>query len=126
MVLYARPADPTFLSATTSELKTADIFAHLASMPKNVDPEHDPMVRDDLATLDPTALLAEAASGDGKAQLTQRELARLKNKQALVESIKKREAEKLPTAPSEEERDSKKVKAHEGDSAGQDVAMNET
>ena len=95
-------------------------------MPKNVDPEHDPMVRDDLATLDPTALLAEATAGDGKAQLTQRELARLKNKQALVESIKKRETGKIPAVSGEEERESKKVKAHEGDSAGQDVAMNET
>ncbi|KAH8103828.1 WD40-repeat-containing domain protein [Cristinia sonorae] len=95
-------------SATPSELKIADIYAHLSNMPKNVDPEHDPMVRDDLATLDPSTLTDDAIAA-AATQLTQREVARLRNKKALIESLKKGKA-----GGEEEERESKKVKAAAG------------
>ncbi|TCD69470.1 tRNA (guanine-N(7)-)-methyltransferase non-catalytic subunit trm82 [Steccherinum ochraceum] len=108
-------------SATPAELKVADIYAHLASMPKNVDPEHDPIVRDDLATLDPSELTEDAVEGKGK--LTQRELARLKNKRALVESIKGKEVGKSATPEVVEEgRESKKAKSDEE----VEVAMNKS
>ncbi len=55
-------------------------------MPKHVDPEHDPLVRDTLseaAAFDPEA--------DGGKQLTQRELGRIKKKKALLAKIQERE-----------------------------------
>lgn len=64
-------------------------------MPKNVDPEHDPLIRDTLseaATFDPAT--------EGK-QLTQRELGRIKKKKALLAKIqeqgKGKETEGRPT-----------------------------
>ncbi|THH27790.1 hypothetical protein EUX98_g6388 [Antrodiella citrinella] len=98
-----------FTVATSADLKTADIYAHLSSMPKNVDPEHDPIVRDDIAALlnstDADTTDATSVTDQGKKELTQRELARLKNKKALVESIREREAGKESV-----EREAKKIR----------------
>ncbi|KAI0793716.1 WD40-repeat-containing domain protein [Fomes fomentarius] len=74
--------------ATSEELKTLDLYSDLSSMPKNVDPEHDPLIRD---------TLSEAAAFDPEAegkQLTQRELGRLKKKKALLAKIQEREQQK--------------------------------
>ncbi|TFY60518.1 hypothetical protein EVJ58_g5100 [Rhodofomes roseus] len=72
------------LRATPDELKTLDLYSALSSMPKNVDPEHDPLRRD---------LLAEATPEPGaedkgqKKELSQREQARLKKKRALAAKL---------------------------------------
>lgn len=103
-------------------------------MPKNVDPEHDPIVRDDLATLDSSMLtddLTASANGKGKGkakvQLTQRELARLKNKKALIESIRGKEASKgITPEMTEEERETKKAKAQTAAGQGKEVGMDDS
>ncbi|KAI0076611.1 WD40 repeat-like protein [Panus rudis PR-1116 ss-1] len=73
------------IPATPTDLKTLDLYGHLASMPKAVDPEHDPMIKDDLSELASTE-----AGKEGKA-LTQRELGRLKNKKALLAKIQEKQ-----------------------------------
>ncbi|KAI9062584.1 hypothetical protein FKP32DRAFT_1573444 [Trametes sanguinea] len=75
--------------ATPAELKTLDLYSPLVSLPKNVDPEHDPLIRDTLSEV------AAAASIDGEGkQLTQRELGRLKKKKALLAKIQEQEQQK--------------------------------
>ncbi|OSD04707.1 WD40 repeat-like protein [Trametes coccinea BRFM310] len=75
--------------ATPAELKTLDLYSPLVSLPKNVDPEHDPLIRD---TLSEVAAVA-SIDGEGK-QLTQRELGRLKKKKALLAKIQEQEQQK--------------------------------
>lgn len=103
-------------------------------MPKNVDPEHDPMSRDDLNELitdDITAAVGPVAKqGRGRKykdkkegqELTQRELGRMKNKRALIAKIQEKRGQEESKSGSEgavsssgdlEERGSKKVKAIE-------------
>ncbi|CDO68396.1 hypothetical protein BN946_scf184815.g43 [Trametes cinnabarina] len=77
------------VSATPAELKTLDLYSPLTSLPKNVDPEHDPLIRD---TLSEAAAVA-SLDGEGK-QLTQRELGRLKKKKALLAKIQEQEQQK--------------------------------
>ena len=79
-------------------------------MPKQVDPEYDPMIREELPTSVP--------ENDGGKQLTQRELGRLKNKKALLAKIQQKqstpqtsEADKIDSEA--EERESKKKKSEE-------------
>ena len=52
-------------------------------MPKQVDPEYDPMIREELPTSVP--------ENDAGKQLTQRELGRLKNKKALLAKIQQKQ-----------------------------------
>ncbi|KAI0741370.1 WD40-repeat-containing domain protein [Daedaleopsis nitida] len=76
------------IPATPKELKTLDLYSDLSSLPKNVDPDHDPLIRDTLseaAAMDPET--------DGK-QMTQRELGRLKKKKALLAKIQEKEQQK--------------------------------
>ena len=99
-------------------------------MPKNVDPEHDPLIRDTLseaAAIDPEA--------EGK-QLTQRELGRLKKKKALLAKIQEKEQQKRGAsetgeteAQDEAEREIKRTRSesstsrNEGEGDVQDVEM---
>ncbi|TBU30168.1 WD40 repeat-like protein [Dichomitus squalens] len=74
------------VSATPEELKKLDLYSDLSSLPKNVDPDHDALIRDTLseaAAFDPDA-------ADAK-KLTLRELGRLKKKKALLAKIQERE-----------------------------------
>ncbi|KAI0773221.1 hypothetical protein BD413DRAFT_540191 [Trametes elegans] len=80
--LKSRP----LLSATPAELKVLDLYAALSSLPKNVDPEHDPLIRDTLSE----AAVAAPSGEDGK-PLTQRELGRLRKKKALLAKIQAQE-----------------------------------
>lgn len=91
-------------------------------MPKNVDPEHDPMRSNDLEALEAAANPFDASSrdetpqtGEGAAktrELTQREAARLKRKQALEAKIQQDQAVAVAGPSSEPEaRESKKLKA---------------
>ncbi|CAL1715501.1 unnamed protein product [Somion occarium] len=73
------------ISATQADLTILDLYAHLASMPKQVDLEHDSMQREDLSEIASTP-------GDKGKQLTQRELGRLKNKKALLKKIQEKQA----------------------------------
>lgn len=79
------------VSATAADLKTLGLYSVLSSMPKNVDPEHDPLRRDLLAEADGTP--EPVPDGAGKArqkkELTQRELARLKKKRAVAATAQK-------------------------------------
>ena len=80
-------SDVSFL-ATPDDLKTLDLYSDLASMPKNVDPEHDPLIRD---TLSEAAAIDPETDGKG---LTQRELGRLRKKKALLAKIQEKEQQK--------------------------------
>lgn len=111
--------------ATSEELKTLDLYSHLSSMPKNVDPEHDPLIRD---------TLSEAAAFDPEAegkQLTQRELGRLKKKKALLAKIQEREQQKsgasegIETEAGREIKRTKSESEHNDEGGGdvQDVEM---
>ncbi|KAK7687287.1 hypothetical protein QCA50_009792 [Cerrena zonata] len=100
------------IAVTEGDLKALDLYAHLASMPKQVDPEHDPMIREELPSAPP--------EDDPEKRLTQRELGRLKNKKALLAKISKREGtsqtpegEKAEGEDTSEERETKKKKADE-------------
>ncbi|EED81216.1 predicted protein [Postia placenta Mad-698-R] len=79
------------VSATAADLKTLDLYSVLSSMPKNVDPEHDPLRRDLLAEADGTPEPASDSAGKArqKKELTQRELARLKKKRAVAATVQK-------------------------------------
>ncbi|KAI0352084.1 WD40 repeat-like protein [Trametes cingulata] len=105
--------------ASAAELKTLDLYSALSSLPKNVDPEHDPLIRDTLSE-------AAAASIDGGAegrQLTQRELGRLKKKKALLAKIQAQEQQKQAsregTAEGEADREVKRARS---ESASEQVA----
>ncbi|KAI0675915.1 WD40-repeat-containing domain protein [Trametes maxima] len=80
------------VDATPVELKTLDLYSALSSLPKNVDPEHDPLIRDTLSE----AAVAISADVEGK-QLTQRELGRLKKKKALLAKIQAQEQQNQPS-----------------------------
>ncbi|KAI0333911.1 hypothetical protein GY45DRAFT_1243707 [Cubamyces sp. BRFM 1775] len=100
------------VTATPAELKTLDLYGALSSLPKNVDPEHDPLVRDTLSEA-----AAVSIDGDGK-QLTQRELGRLKKKKALLAKIQEQEQQKRPsregTGEAEAEREIKRARSESG------------
>ncbi|KAI0709668.1 WD40-repeat-containing domain protein [Cerioporus squamosus] len=116
--------------ATPDDLKKLDLYSDLASMPKNVDPEHDPLIRDSLseaAAIDPET--------DGKG-LTQRELGRLRKKKALLAKIQEKEQQKekrgvSEVAESEAGREVKRTRSESGDvdsknntdAVGEDVEM---
>ncbi|KAI0918072.1 hypothetical protein AcV5_002850 [Taiwanofungus camphoratus] len=101
--------------ATPEDLKALDLYSPLSSMPKNVDPEHDPLRRD---------LLSEVSAETGdvsqakrrEKELTQRELARLKKKRALADKLQEQaQATDHPRAegdkPGEEQRNGKRAKS---------------
>ncbi|KAH9893323.1 WD40-repeat-containing domain protein [Cubamyces lactineus] len=100
------------VTATPAELKTLDLYGALSSLPKNVDPEHDPLVRDTLSEAAVASL-----DGDGK-QLTQRELGRLKKKKALLAKIQEQEQQKRSsregTGEVEAEREIKRARSESG------------
>ena len=111
------------LPATPADLKTLDLYAPLSSLPKNVDPEHDALIRDSLA---------EAAAADvDEAQLTQRELGRLRKKKALLAKIQEKEqlkrvgSEAGVDADAEGQPEVKRTRSEGGVDAGADVEMRE-
>ncbi|TFK83764.1 WD40 repeat-like protein [Polyporus arcularius HHB13444] len=105
------------VSATAEDLKTLDLYSDLSSMPKNVDPEHDPLIRDTLseaAAIDPET--------DGK-ELTQRELGRLRKKKALLAKIQEKEQQKRgasEVAETESGRAVKRTRSESGDADGKE------
>ena len=107
-------------------------------MPKNVDPEHDPMRKNDLEALraadNPFDSSSRAGtpseSGIKTRELTQREAARLKRKQALEAVIQKDQAASASASVEPEGREAKKARseADAPQAAGddKDVAMQDT
>ncbi|KAI0369855.1 hypothetical protein BV20DRAFT_996374 [Pilatotrama ljubarskyi] len=97
--------------ASAAELKTLDLYSPLSSLPKNVDPEHDPLIRD---TLSEAAAVSIDGGAEGK-QLTQRELGRLKKKKALLAKIQAQEQQKQAsregTAEGEADREVKRARS---------------
>ncbi|CCM04168.1 uncharacterized protein FIBRA_06330 [Fibroporia radiculosa] len=93
------------IPASPADLKVLDIYSALSSMPKNIDPEHDPLKRDVLAEADadiegppgPSAGNDTKGKGKGKGkgaqkkELSQREVARLKKKRAVAERLQEHE-----------------------------------
>ncbi|KAH9931875.1 uncharacterized protein B0H18DRAFT_952543 [Fomitopsis serialis] len=116
------------LPATSADLKTLDLYSALSSMPKNVDPEHDPLRRDLLAEATPEP---GAEGSAGQKELTQREQARLKKKRALAAKLAKEKGNGLTAdaierqteieAEAEAERERKRVKSS-GETLGSAVA----
>ncbi|KAI0642324.1 WD40-repeat-containing domain protein [Trametes meyenii] len=106
------------VEATPAELKTLDLYGALSSLPKNVDPEHDPLIRDTLSE----AAVAVSVDAEGK-QLTQRELGRLKKKKALLAKIQAQEQQKQTsregTAATDGEETRREVKRARSESAGE-------
>ena len=103
-------------------------------MPKNVDPEHDPMRRNDLDALEAAVNPFDGSNADGTAQagegasareLTQREAARLKRKLALEAKIQQDQgAASASPSVEPESRLPKKAKSETGSSTEQgDVEM---
>ncbi|EKM50183.1 uncharacterized protein PHACADRAFT_153621 [Phanerochaete carnosa HHB-10118-sp] len=88
------------ITASALDLKALDLYSALSSMPKHVDPEHDPMRRNDLESLEsatnpfdsPSHAGTSSEPGTKTRELTQREAARLKRKQALEAKIMKDQA----------------------------------
>ena len=125
------------MPATPAELKTLDIYSDLASLPKNVDPEHDATRKGGYGGLDVSedeSSRAETPQAGAKQprELTQREQARLRNKKAVMAKIQentqsKAVSGKADSVAPEDQREAKKVKAGEDvDTAAQgDVAMGE-
>ncbi|KAH9951156.1 WD40-repeat-containing domain protein [Amylocystis lapponica] len=112
------------IAATPAELKALDLYAALASLPKNVDPEHDPMQRDVLAELaaEPTGIQEK------EKELTLREQARLKKKRALAAKL---QAQALGNVRDEKDgegtRESKRAKSEtDKDCDVPDTAMNQS
>ena len=111
-------------------MKTLDVYGALAALPKNVDPEHDALIRDSLAE-------AAAAAVD-EAQLTPRELGRLRKKKALLAKIQEKEqlkragSEAGVDADAEGQPEVKKTKSEGEDSVSavrvteQDIEMQES
>lgn len=95
--------------ATSEDLRKLDIYAALLAMPKHVDPEHDPF---EGTTSRGTP---EQSTGKHKAkELTQREQARQKKKQAVLAKIQEQadgSREASVSVPPEDHRDTKKVKS---------------
>ncbi|GJE90315.1 WD40 repeat-like protein [Phanerochaete sordida] len=112
------------IPASVEDLKALDLYSALASMPKAVDAEHDPMRRNELESLEAAANPFDSSSRaetpvDGNAktrELTQREAARLKRKQALEAKIKGDQASGNASAEPEEAREAKKARS-EADAA---------
>ncbi|KAL1945160.1 hypothetical protein VTO73DRAFT_2780 [Trametes versicolor] len=106
--------------ATAAQLKALDLYADLSALPKNVDPEHDPLIRDTLSEV----AAAPADGADGK-QLTQRELGRLRKKKALLAKIQEQEqkaqASREGTAGTEAEAE-REVKRARSESAAEEPA----
>lgn len=107
--------------ATPEDLKAIDVYSALSSMPKYVDPDHDPfegVANQAEGSARADTLHAEQKSGKRKAkELTQREQARMKKKQAVLAKLQEQaqttaEPESGASA-AEPERDSKKAKATE-------------
>ena len=107
------------LPATPADLKTLDLYAPLSSLPKNVDPEHDPLRRDFLAEValaEVSTPEPEAAQGLKK-ELTMREQARLRKKRALAAKLMEKEKGKGEAGSgghveeSKDERESKRVRS---------------
>lgn len=95
-------------------------------MPKNVDPEHDPLIRD---TLSEAAAIDPETDGQG---LTQRELGRLRKKKALLAKIQEKEQQKRgasevvdTSAEAEAGRETKRNRAESGDGEGKDAVYEE-
>ena len=103
-------------------------------MPKNVDPEHDPMRRNELEALEAAANPFDSSragtpgAGEGKTrELTQREAARLKRKQALSAKIQQDRAHGgVSASPSAEPEDGRELKKPKSDAVAGDVEMAET
>lgn len=129
-----------FISASAADLKALDVYSALSSMPKNVDPEHDPMRRNDLEALEaaanpfdsPSRADTPSEAGTKTRELTQREAARLKRKQALETKIQKDQAASGGASVElEEGREAKKARSEADADAPQvagervDVAMND-
>ncbi|KAI0630672.1 WD40-repeat-containing domain protein [Trametes polyzona] len=104
--------------ATAAELKALDLYAALSALPKNVDPEHDPLIRDTLSEV------AVEGAPEGK-QLTQRELGRLKKKKALLAKVQEQEQQRRSsregTAATEGDAE-REVKRARSESAAEEIA----
>ncbi|RPD73383.1 WD40 repeat-like protein [Lentinus tigrinus ALCF2SS1-7] len=105
--------------ATPEDLKALDLYSDLSSMPKNVDPEHDPLIRD---TLSEAAAVDLDTDGKG---LTQRELGRLKKKKALLAKIQEKEQQKrgaseVAETQAEAGREVKRTRSESGEGDGKD------
>lgn len=112
----------TIILATATDLKALDIYSALVSLPKNVDPEHDPLrrgVQDDMDNVEDGSSRGgtpQAETKKGKTrELTQREIARMKNKRAVMAKIQEQEQAKAATGTAEsvtpeDEPESKKAK----------------
>ncbi|OBZ66832.1 tRNA (guanine-N(7)-)-methyltransferase non-catalytic subunit TRM82 [Grifola frondosa] len=101
------------IPATSADLKVLDIYSALSSMPKNVDSEHDALVRDTLSDI-------AAESEEGK-ELTQRELARLRKKKALLAKIQEQAREETAEKGRDndaDERESKKARSESENGEG--------
>ena len=109
------------LPATPADLKALDLYAPLSSLPKNVDPEHDPLRRDflgDIALAEVSTPEPDAAVQGAKKELTMREQARLRKKRALAAKLLE-EKNKSGTGPQgqvqaeegKDERESKRVRS---------------
>ncbi|THG97223.1 hypothetical protein EW026_g4740 [Hermanssonia centrifuga] len=130
------------LPATASDLKTLDLYSALSSLPKNVDPEHDPMRRENQnQNLDAFEIESVASSRagtpipggskKGKAKSggpTQRELARMKNKKAVLAKMQEQEQAKMKVGDgagaelggvTDEERENKKARAADSEGSVQ-------
>ena len=93
-------------------------------MPKKVDSEHDPMRRNDLEALESAANPFDTSARDETPQavegvykpreLTQREAARLKRKQALEAKIQQNQSAATGDRLDLDDRESKKIKANSG------------
>ncbi|KAI0832075.1 WD40-repeat-containing domain protein [Trametes gibbosa] len=118
--------------ATAAQLKGLDLYAALSALPKNVDPEHDAVVRDTLSEA-AAAASVDGAGVDGK-PLTQRELGRLRKKQALLAKIQEqaqaRHASREGTADAADaERETKRARsesAGDGPVVGEDAAARDS
>ena len=111
------------LSATPEDLKALDLYSPLSAMSKHVDPEHDPfegpmVIEEGVVHAD----VAQAERGSRKRkgkELTQREQARQKKKQAVLAKIQEQgQTEAGSVIETEEsEKGSKKPKAAEGEAS---------
>jgi tRNA (guanine-N(7)-)-methyltransferase subunit TRM82 len=105
-------------------------------MPKKADAEHDPMRRNELDALEAATHSFENSSRAGTPnagepsvktrELTQREAARLKRKQALSTKIQKDQAQGVTASPSVEPEEGRETKKPKSDAPAGDVAMSET
>ncbi|KZT07457.1 WD40 repeat-like protein [Laetiporus sulphureus 93-53] len=122
------------IPATAADRKALDLYSALSSLPKNVDPEHDPFKGDFEGTPEPTSQSQLKDKGKGKqnkeGELTQREQARLRKKMALAAKLQeqaqvqtvlgKRDATAL--GETEEEREIKRAREEKGDGDVETVA----